>query len=109
MIIQMAKFTNPEHVFYIPYLQPVKAKCEEEKQFPELVDFVLPKEALVMIADDGVERIFVGSKPVQVLTDAFSGLVYLVNDETYLRMDIHRVGEAARVIAFPLNRVAQAG
>ena len=104
MVIQLAKFKNPEHEFYCAYLQPVKAACKEKKEYPELVDFVLPKEAQILINEQGLEQIHVNGMPVQILTDAFTGIVYLVNNETYLKMEKHRVGEAARVIPFPINK-----
>jgi len=64
MIIQMIKQPNPEHDFFIPYLQPAKHSINEKIKSGELkqqdlilVVFVLPKEAEVLIGQDGAERI----------------------------------------------------
>ena len=106
MVIQMVKQFNPEHVFYVPYLQPLKVKVEMELKEGKLdkVDlesFVLPKEATVYSDDLGVERIFVDGSPVNVMTEVPSGIVYLVNDQTLLRVDKHSQRETGNVIQFP--------
>jgi len=92
MIIQMMKQKNPEHEFYIPYLQPIKAKIEQavrkgEIKKVELESFILPKEAVIYISADGIENIYVDGKIVDVMTEIPSGIVYLINNETNLKVD----------------------
>jgi hypothetical protein len=111
MIIQMMKQKNPENTFYIPYLQPVKTNIEQaiqEGKFTEkleLEDFVLPKEAVIYIDDQGVESIFVGGLPVQVMTEIPSGIVYLLNKETCLKVEKHII-KKDNVFIFPASEKA---
>jgi len=106
MIIQMMKQKNPENTFYIPYLQPVKANIEQaiqEGEFTdklELEDFILPKEATIYIDGAGIESIFVSGLPVQVMTEIPSGIVYLVNNETCLKVEKHII-KKDNVYSFP--------
>jgi len=105
MIIQMMKQKNPEHEFYIPYLQPAKTKIEEavkegKLDNVELESFVLPKEATIYISTDGIEGIFVDGLLVDVMTEIPSGIVYLINRETFLKVEKH-ITKKESVIQFP--------
>jgi len=106
MIIEMMKQKNPEHEFYIPYLQPVKSKVEEaiqkgEIDKVELESFILPKEATIYISADGIENIYVDGHIVEVMTEIPSGIVYLINNETYLKVEKH-IPKKDNVMQFPI-------
>lgn len=79
MMIQMIKQKNPDHEFFIPYLQPVRAGVEKDKIEVELVDFILPENATVLVDENGHEAIYLDGKPVKVLTDIFTGKIFLDN------------------------------
>ena len=107
MVIQMVKQFNPEHIFYVPYLQPLKLKVEMEIKEGkldkiELESFVLPKVATIYSDELGVERIFVDGNPVHVMTEIPSGVVYLVNENTLLKVDKQLVKETDNVYQFPV-------
>lgn len=106
MIIQMVKQLNPEHQFYIPYLQPFKANAEQAVKDGkigkiELENFVLPKEASIYADISGVENIYVDGQIVNVMTEIPSGVVYLINDKTFLQMERHYQNKKDNVIQFP--------
>jgi hypothetical protein len=106
MIIQMIKQLNPEHPFYVPYLQPIKTTVEQkiktgEIEKVELENFVLPKEAAIYIDQNGIESIYVAGRPVSVFTEIPSGIVYLINDEINLIMEKHIVNKNSGIISFP--------
>ena len=105
MIIQMIKQLNPEHLFYIPYLQPVKANAEQglkEGKIDkiELENFVLPKEAAIYADINGVENIYVDGQIVNVMTEIPSGIVYLINNDTFLQMERHYPNKKENIIPF---------
>lgn len=110
MIIQMMKQKNLEHDFYIPYLQPIKAKVEMEIKKGvidkvELESFVLPKEATILIDGNGIEGIYVDNQFVQVMTEIPSGIVYLMNNEIYLKVERHIVKkENDNLVRFPMQK-----
>ena len=106
MIIQMIKQLNPEHPFYVPYLQPVKANVEQsikegKLEKVELENFVLPKEACILVDQNGVESIYVAGQSVNIFTEIPSGIVYLLNNETNLIMEKYIQNKKESVISFP--------
>jgi hypothetical protein len=80
-IIQMVRQKNPEHEFFIPYLNPIKATVIEKKMEVDLIDFILPDNATIMADEDGVEIIFLDGKPAKVLADIFTQKIVLMNTE----------------------------
>jgi len=107
MTIQMIKQTNPENIFYIPYLQPVKAQIEmkiKEGKIDkiDLESFTLPKEAAIYADEQGIEAIYVDGIPVQIVTEIPSGIVYLLNKDTFLQMDRFIPGNSKeKIVQFP--------
>ena len=100
----MIRQKNPEHDFHIPYLQPIKAKVEQDNMPVDLVDFILPKEATILIDQNGVEGIYVDGKPVQVFTE-LTGLVYLINNDEYIQIKQTQPDEKKGILYFPgVNR-----
>jgi len=113
MIIQMIKQLNPEHQFYIPYLQPTKANIEKgikEGKIDkiDLESFVLPKEATIYADSSGAENIYVDGRIVDVMTEIPSGIVYLINNETFLQMDRYIPGNKKEKIIFFPNAINKA-
>jgi len=116
MIIQMIKQFNPEHEFFIPYLQPAKNTIAEKIKSGELkqqdlvlIDFVLPKEAEVLIGQDGVESISVDGHGCEIVTCAFTGRCWLLNSQQNIRIGIDRHIEGKSVIIqFPINNANKA-
>ena len=105
MIIQMMKQKNPEHDFYIPYIQPVKASVEQaikdgKMNNVELESFILPKEATILIDCHGSEGIFVDGQLTSVMTEIPSGIVYLLSQEIYMKVEKHII-KKGNVINFP--------
>jgi len=116
MIIQMIKQLNPEHEFFIPYLQPAKSAIAEKiktgvlkRQDLILIDFVLPKEAEVLIGQDGVESISVDGHGCEIVTCAFTSRCWLLNSQHNIRIGIDRHIEGkSEIIKFPINNANRA-
>jgi len=116
MIIQMIRQLNPEHEFFIPYLQPAKhsiaAKIksgELKQQDLVLVDFVLPKEAEVLIGQDGHESISVDGHGCEIVTCAFTSRCWLLNSQHNIRIGIdRRIEGKSEIIQFPINNANRA-
>jgi hypothetical protein len=101
----MIKQLNPEHSFYIPYLQPIKVNAEQAQKEGkidkiELEDFVLPKEAAIYSDINGVENIYVDGQIVNVMTEIPSGIIYLINNDTFLKVERYYPNKN-NVIQFP--------
>ena len=110
MIVRLIKQKNPEHAFYIPYLQPIKANAEKENMQLELEEYILPKEAIILADSNGVEHIFVEGMPVSVMADIEKGGVYLVNAQTFLPMEkVGAMDSGRKIIRFPQKQVALNG
>ena len=77
-----------------------------------LVNFVLPKEAEVLIGQDGAERILVDGHECEVVTCAFTRRCWLLNSANNIRIGIeHHAQKPKRemnLIQFPLNNANKA-
>jgi hypothetical protein len=60
---------------------------EQSGKIGDLVDFIIPDEAQLLVDEHGIEGLFVDGRPVGIFTDVISGKVYLINHDTQIPMD----------------------